>query len=194
MNYRTSNYLPRDFLAKVSAAEEPDEDMKTAEELYSSMCAESLKPKNLGLCFLRMLRHYSTTTKDGLLKPSSIRWMNWGIMRNGVCLTGGISETRPERESISLRYFGTKKAMPASGMSKPYRSTLVAQRGREMRTVKENRKICELPSELYEHLQGFPIGWTAGIPSTRRKFLLGNAVNPNIVKAITENLEAIRSN
>lgn len=37
--------------------------------------------------------------KGGLLRPSSLRWMNWGTMSHGKCLTARISESRnPENE------------------------------------------------------------------------------------------------
>ena len=38
-------------------------------------------------------------TKGGLLKPSSMRWMNWGTMCRGRCLTARIiMSPKPERE------------------------------------------------------------------------------------------------
>jgi hypothetical protein len=35
-------------------------------------------------------------------------------------------------------------------------------------------------------MQGFPLGWTEGLPKTVRKFLLGNAITPQIAKEIYE--------
>lgn len=52
-------------------------------------CAKEIQPPYL--FFLRTSRGYSVTTRDGRSTQSSIRWMNWGIMSSGRCLTVKIS-------------------------------------------------------------------------------------------------------
>jgi hypothetical protein len=37
-------------------------------------------------------------------------------------------------------------------------------------------------------MQGFPDNWTEGLPKTVRKFLLGNAITPDIPREIFNNL------
>jgi site-specific DNA-cytosine methylase len=78
--------------------------------------------------------------------------------------------------------------MMSKGISKPYRFTLVSATSLEIRHRKELHKLVQIPPELYEHLQNFPIGWTHGIPSTARKKALGNAVTVNVIRAIAERL------
>jgi site-specific DNA-cytosine methylase len=87
-----------------------------------------------------------------------------------------------------MLHTGTTKMMLGKGPSKPHRYTLASARGHELQMI-PYKKLGEVPSELYEHLQGFPIGWTAGIPSTARKAKLGNAVQPKVVTAIIERLK-----
>lgn len=56
------------------------------------------KPK---YCSLKMFPDCYRMTKAGRLRPSSVRWMNWGTMSHGRCLTAQILESpNPERECI----------------------------------------------------------------------------------------------
>ncbi len=123
------------------------------------------------------------------MQQSSERLMNWGTMRNGVCLTASITVPRHGHAFMCLVCTGTKMLAFGKGLSKPYRFTLPSARGFDLRTIPpEWKKLGEVPSELYEHLQNFPIGWTAGIPSTQRKARLGNAMTVNTLKSIFGNL------
>lgn len=54
--------------------------------------------------------------------------------------------------------------------------------------VLEGQKIRRLTEIECERLQGFPDGWTEGIPSSQRYKCLGNAVTVNVVEAIISNL------
>lgn len=48
--------------------------------------------KDLTFCSLKTFPDSFRMTGAGRLRPSSVRWMNWGIMSHGRCLTAQISE------------------------------------------------------------------------------------------------------
>ena len=57
--------------------------------------------KNLSICSLKMFPDCYRTTKAGRLRPSLVRWMNWGTMSYGKCLTAQILVCpNPEKECI----------------------------------------------------------------------------------------------
>ena len=185
--FQTTTLSLEDFLANLSVLLASGSDLKILEAHCSLKSAESLGLNELNIYSLRTSKDCSTIIKGKHLKPLSERWMNWGMTVNGKCLTAMTLGKAKDHASLSLRYFGTAKIMSGKGKKKPFRYCLAAMRGLEMRTL-ENRKICEMPSELYEHLQGFPIGWTAGIPSTQRKKCCGNAVTTNAITEIGKRL------
>lgn len=89
-----------DFLAKVSALQETEEDSKIQEELFSLKSCGLLKKNTLKYYSEKMLQDFLTTEKEEPLEHSSMRWQMWGTMRNGKCLTADISEChRIEQES-----------------------------------------------------------------------------------------------
>lgn len=52
-------------------------------------------------CYLKMFPDSYRMTAAGRLRPSSLRFLNWGTMSHGKCLTARISEfPNPERECI----------------------------------------------------------------------------------------------
>jgi len=60
-----------------------------------------LKQDDLRIFYLKMYPDCYRITKARRLTPSYIRFMNWGIMWNGKCLTARISESlSPEKECI----------------------------------------------------------------------------------------------
>ena len=185
--YQNTTSSVRDFLAKVSQLLETEGDTRIQGEHSFLKYAESYGLKSPRFLSLRMSGGYYPTIKELQRLLSSNPLMNWGMTVNGKCLTALISVKAKDHASLSLRYFGTTEIMAGKGISKPFRYLLAAMRGLDMRTL-TNKKICETPSELYEHMQGFPIGWTRGIPSTRRKMGLGNAVTVNVIEAIGEQL------
>jgi len=187
MKYPTTTSSVRDFLARVSLSLEIGGDTRIQGEHSFLKYAEAYKLKNPRMFSLRMSRDYYPTIKELQCLLSSNPLMNWGMTVNGKCLTAMTLVRAKDHASLSLRYFGTTKIMAGKGISKPFRYLLAAERGLDMRTL-TNRKICETPSELYEHMQGFPLGWTLGIPSTYRKKCLGNAVSVPVPKAIGRQL------
>ncbi len=57
--------------------------------------------KNLSICSLKMFPDSYHMTKAGRLRPSLVRWMNWGTMSYGKCLTAQILVyPNPEKECI----------------------------------------------------------------------------------------------
>ena len=57
-----------------------------------------LKLKDPHILSLKMFPVCYRMTKAGRFAPSSVRFLNWGIMSNGKCLTARISES-PKQES-----------------------------------------------------------------------------------------------
>lgn len=189
-NCQTSTYLLEDSLANLFQSLENEKDLMIPEEHYSLTLREYLKQRSLNLSCLKTLKDCYLTTREKLLRPSSKRLMNWGMMSNGVCITAQISVDRKvDRECILQGLFGEAKGVLnlAKGLSKKHRYCLSARRGLEIRFI-TGEKLAECPPELYEIMQGFPLGWTDGLPKTVRKFLLGNALTPDIPRAIIKNI------
>ena len=59
---------------------------------------ELLPLKNLSISSSKMFPVCFRMTKGGRFTPSSVRYLNWGIMSNGKCLTARISES-PKQEN-----------------------------------------------------------------------------------------------
>lgn len=79
-----------DFLAKAFQLQESDEDLTMLEELFSLKLQELPQLKNLSICCLKMFPDCLTMTAAKHLKQSSVRWMTWGTMSCGKCLTAQI--------------------------------------------------------------------------------------------------------
>jgi len=104
--FQTQMSIVSDFLAKVSALQDSEEDSKIQEELSSLKSCDLLKKGSLRFYSEKMLRDSLITTKGGHSEHSSMRWGMWGTMRNGKCLTADISELhRIEKESSLLDIF-----------------------------------------------------------------------------------------
>ena len=54
-------------------------------------CQSFSRQKDLRICCLKTYPACLTMTEAGRLRPSSIRWMDWGMVWNGRCLTAKIS-------------------------------------------------------------------------------------------------------
>ena len=67
-----------------------DGDLPTPEELFSLKFPDWLKQKDLRICCLKTFPDCFSMTAAGRFRPSSPRWMSWGIMSNGLCLTAPI--------------------------------------------------------------------------------------------------------
>ena len=99
--FRNLISFARDFPVSRSQSQENEVVSKIQEELSSSRLPECLKQSNLHIFCLRMFPDCLTITKGRPSKQSSARWMNWGMVSNGRCLTARISlSPKPERECM----------------------------------------------------------------------------------------------
>ena len=75
----------------------------------------------------------------------------------------------------------------------PYAFTLTARGAGEyhsgMQLLKKDGKIRVFTETECERLQGFPDGWTEGVPKRQRYKQCGNAVSVPVVRAVMEKLK-----
>lgn len=89
-------YLISSFFAEASHVRlfqllEDAADLTMLEELFSLRLPESLPLSDHLICSLKTFPDCYRMTKAGHLRSSSVRWMNWGMMSHGRCLTAKIS-------------------------------------------------------------------------------------------------------
>lgn len=96
-------------------------DSKTSVERSFSRLPELQRLKDLKFYSLKTLKGCSVTKKERHLKPLSERWMKWGILSNGNCLTANTTES-PNPDHVCLlsdildkevprKYYLSKKAI-----------------------------------------------------------------------------------
>ena len=100
--YQNTTSSVRDFLAKLSVLLGSEEDLTILEAHSSLKSAESLGLKELRIYSLRTSKDSSPMMKGVHSKPSSERWMSWGMMSSGRCLTAKTSESRRPGSERSL--------------------------------------------------------------------------------------------
>ena len=76
-----------DSLVKHFQSQEDDWDLKILEELCSLKLLGRPNKSNHVFFFLKMLKAYSITIRDGRSPQSLPRLMSWGLMLSGRCLT-----------------------------------------------------------------------------------------------------------
>lgn len=91
MNCPISSFFAEDFPARAFQLLEDGVDLTTQEVHCSSKSLESLPLKDQSICCLKTFPDFYRMTKDGRLRRSSKRWMNWGMMSRGRCVTARIS-------------------------------------------------------------------------------------------------------
>ena len=101
---------PNELPAKAFQSLEKGADLTTQEELCSLKLPESLPLKNLNICCLRTYPDCYRMTQAGRLRPSLVRWTNWGTMSHGRCLTAQILESPNPEKECSLSDFLEKNA------------------------------------------------------------------------------------
>ena len=89
---RISTLFAGDFLVRVFQLLESEGALKMPEERCSLKSLGLPALKDLTFCSLKTFPDSFRMTGAGRLRPSSVRWMNWGIMSHGRCLTAQISE------------------------------------------------------------------------------------------------------
>ena len=186
--YRNTTSFVEDFLASLSRFQGRGVGLKTPEGLSFLRSYGFLGTNDHDIFCSKMFGVYLVTKREKLSRRYLGFSPNWGTEQSGVYLTASISGfLNHERGFIYLGLFGTDRLMLGKGKSKPRRFSLVSQRGLEIQTS-TGKKLAECPPRLYEWMQGFPLGWTEGLPKTVRKSLLGNAVTTNVITAIGRNL------
>lgn len=90
----TSTCSAADFRAKVSALLAAGVDSATQEAPCSLNSPAWLKRGTLRICCLKTYPACLTMTQGERLRPSSIRWTDWGMVWNGKCLTARITASR----------------------------------------------------------------------------------------------------
>ena len=100
-------YLISSFFAEASHVRlfqllEEEADLTTLEELFSLRLPESLPLSDPRICSLKTFPDCYRMTKAGHLRSSSVRWMNWGMMSHGRCLTAKISVSLNPESVCSL--------------------------------------------------------------------------------------------
>ena len=97
-------YLISSFFAEASHVRlfqllEGAADLTMQEEPFSLKLPASLPLSDLIICSLKMFPVCYRMTKAGRLQSSSVRWMSWGMMSRGRCLTARILVSpNPEKE------------------------------------------------------------------------------------------------
>ncbi len=118
-NSQTSIYSVADFHAKLFPLLES---VKDSEKLVVRSFMKSLglpSIKNHATYSWKMLRGCFQQTMDGASQKSSVKWMNWGMMSNGKCLTANTLEfprigkecslSDILEEQVAKKYFLSKK-------------------------------------------------------------------------------------
>ncbi|BFK90476.1 hypothetical protein K030075H31_15860 [Blautia producta] len=81
----------QDFLAKHSLLPGSEKDLQMSEELSSLRLPDWLQTSDLRILSLKTYPDCYRMTKGGRFTPSSVRYLSWGIIWNGKCLTARIS-------------------------------------------------------------------------------------------------------
>ena len=99
---RTSTSYAADSPARHFLSLAAEKGLKMQEVLSSLKLPDWLKPNDRRIFCLKTYRDCLTMTAAGRLRPSSPRFLTWGIMSNGLCLTANILESRNQDEGCSL--------------------------------------------------------------------------------------------
>ncbi len=91
-----------DFLANLFQMLESGEDLKILRALCFLRYVESYGLRNHAIYCLRTSIQSYGTIKLKHFKPSLDHWMNWGMMRNGKCLTADVTESPKTEREFSL--------------------------------------------------------------------------------------------
>ena len=90
---RTLIFYVRDFLARHSQSLDEGKDLPMQEEPFSLKLPDWLQTNDLRIFSLKTYPVCFRMTRGGHFAPSSVRFLNWGTMSNGKCLTARISES-----------------------------------------------------------------------------------------------------
>lgn len=118
---RTLIFYARDFLARHSPSLDEGKDLPMQEEPFSSKLPDWLQTNDLRIFSLKTYPVCFRMTKAGRFTPSSVRYLSWGMVWNGKCLTARILESpNPESgcilsdiliEDVPEKYYLSQKQM-----------------------------------------------------------------------------------
>ena len=101
-DFPTSTSFAADFLARVSRSPDTEKALRTLAERCFSRLPEYLEPKSPLLFCLKTYPDCYRMTKGGPSPSSSGRFLGWGIMSNGRCLTARILASPNHGSACSL--------------------------------------------------------------------------------------------
>ncbi len=93
-------------------------DLTMQEALSSLKLPDWLNPNDLRIFCSRTFQDCLTMTAAGRLRPSSPRFLTWGTMSNGLCLTANILESRSQGGVFLICYLDPRcagKILPVFG-------------------------------------------------------------------------------
>ena len=102
MSCPASTSFAEDFLARASASPDTERALTTLAELFFSRLPEYLELKSPLLFFLKTYPACCRMTKAGPSPSYSGRFLAWGIMSSGKCLTAKITESPSPEGGCSL--------------------------------------------------------------------------------------------
>ena len=102
MTFLISTLFAEDSLARLFQLLAEGADLTMHEEPSSLRLLELLPLSDLNIFCLKMFPDCYHMTKAGHLQRSSVRWMNWGMMSHGKCLTARISVSPNPENACSL--------------------------------------------------------------------------------------------
>ena len=167
---RISTLFAADSLVKAFQSLESEGALKMPEELCSLRSLGLPELKDLSICSLKTFPDCYLTTAAGRLRPSSVRFRNWGTMSHGRFLTAQISVfPNPEKECFFSFALGFRKETMNSFMSwvggkKALRDAIVT-------------RLCHSCDRYVEVFGGG--GWVL-FHKTPGKFEVYNDFNPNL--------------
>ncbi|VJM36214.1 DNA methylase [Streptococcus pneumoniae] len=191
-----------DFRAKLSQLQETDEVLKIHEELCSLKLLGSHLFSNPDIYSLKTSRDSSTTTEEIPLRSSSQRWMNWGMMWNGKCLTAKILESPKIGNVCSLQGYQEAEIGDSVNLSHPNSKTRRGRVGKQIANtlltgesqgvVEPDFRIRKLTPRECWRLQGFP-DWAFDkaqeVNSNSQLYKQAeNSVTVNVIAAIAKEL------
>ena len=120
-NCRISTLFAADSLVKAFQSLESEGALKMPEELCSLRSLGLPELKDLSICSLKTFPDSYRMTAAGRLRPSSMRFQNWGTMSHGRCLTARISEfPKPEKADIKSQLLQARACQVDGWLRKIY--------------------------------------------------------------------------
>ena len=121
-------------------------------ELYSLNLPESSGTSNLQLFCLKMFDHSLLITGAKRIKKSSPRFLSWGILLNGVCLTQEVGF--PKSENASTLSDIIEPTVPEKYFVSRNAAARICSRSSEERRGKGSTTAAELPAHNAQEMAG----------------------------------------